>query len=220
MEILNRHDVQGLNLYSYVMNNPVNYIDPSGLDAIWLTHTKGAARHGHAAIAFQDYKDDWWFMSFEGLNGVKNDAQVFLYQMTDITFNKDGTVKDANFLVPDGRGGFDTQTWYNKNAEGKDRTFSLYDHQVYIQGDFSDSLPVAQFYQRMGTDYNVLANNCAWVALNVLAESMMGRQCSYYIHEAMWRRVAFIGPEVKRTIRPNSIKNNIGNFFVNQDWIA
>jgi hypothetical protein len=71
----------------------------------------------------------------------------------------------------------------------------------------------------MGTDYNVFANNCAWVALNVLAESMMGRQCSYYIHEAMCRRVAFIGPEVKRTIRPNWFKDNVAGLFANQSWV-
>jgi RHS repeat-associated protein len=211
--------IQSTNLYAYCVNNPLVFIDPHGQDAIYMTFSEGAdfgvfGTYGHSAIAFQDSNDAWWFMSFEGRNSSKTDIPVFFYQLTNIKWNADKTMMlSGDFLVPDGNGGYNTQSYYNgtKTKEGgyvcryeceslcdhydyiykakieNDRKISIYDSQIYITGDFSKSYDKASGYAKKPPGYNLLGRNCSWLALEVLQVSTTG-DVNKRIGEYLWER--------------------------------
>ncbi|MDR1688074.1 MAG: hypothetical protein LBS21_05625, partial [Clostridiales bacterium] len=175
---------QSSNLYTYCMSSPMSYVDLTGMDAIYMTYTQGAHiafwNFGHSAIAFQDADDNWWFMSFEGYNSSKLDIRVFFYQLTDIVWNDDmSKMIRANFLIPDEKGKSSTQHYYNgEKVDGEFiydyRQISIYDSQVYINGDFSKSYDKALGYSMDYPFYWLTAVNCSWLALFVLQESTTG----------------------------------------------
>ena len=56
----------GTNWYVYCENNPVNYIDPSGLDAVLITADHAALWQGHTSIITQDTRDGKWHYFYWG----------------------------------------------------------------------------------------------------------------------------------------------------------
>lgn len=61
VEYLDPKSINGLNLYCYCMNNPINYCDPSGHSAILIGLIIGAivgASIGFGTAAYIDYQDD------------------------------------------------------------------------------------------------------------------------------------------------------------------
>ncbi len=65
---------QSLNLYSYVLNNPLGRTDAAGHDFIILNDSGGAFGHGHNASLVGNDKDGWTYFSANGYgNGVSMD---------------------------------------------------------------------------------------------------------------------------------------------------
>ena len=56
----------GLNWYAYCGNNPVNFVDPWGLDAILITANQAAVGQGHTSILVQDTRDGRWHYFYWG----------------------------------------------------------------------------------------------------------------------------------------------------------
>ena len=56
----------GLNWYAYCGNNPVNMVDPSGLDAVLITADHAAMWQGHTSIITQDTRNGNWYYFYWG----------------------------------------------------------------------------------------------------------------------------------------------------------
>ena len=57
-------NIFGLNLFAYCNNNPINYVDYYGDDAIYLTDQQGAATMGHVGLLIQDAEGNWYHFNW------------------------------------------------------------------------------------------------------------------------------------------------------------
>lgn len=53
----------GINMYVYALNNPLNLVDPYGLDVIILNNPNGANGYGHQGIAIGNNDKGWVYLS-------------------------------------------------------------------------------------------------------------------------------------------------------------
>ena len=54
----------GINLYEFCASNPVNFIDPDGLDVVYLDDSVAVRGAGHAASAVGNNRSGWTYYSF------------------------------------------------------------------------------------------------------------------------------------------------------------
>ena len=67
----------GLNLYAYVLNNPINLWDPLGLDACVLNDSSAAGWQGHNGSLVGNDNDGWLYSSKNGESAIVGGAEDF-----------------------------------------------------------------------------------------------------------------------------------------------
>ena len=72
----------GWSPYSYVMDNPINAIDPDGRDVILLIDKEGAGGKGHMGMLYQDGNGSWYYFS-QGATGNPGTASMVSASNTD-----------------------------------------------------------------------------------------------------------------------------------------
>lgn len=73
----------------YVQNNPVNFIDPSGLDFIFIVDANAVAGQGHAAAIVGPVKNKWIYNSFGPVAGSRAGQYSFSSEKEAMAFAKD-----------------------------------------------------------------------------------------------------------------------------------
>ncbi len=130
----------GLNWYIYCDNNPVNFIDPLGLDSIVITNENsvnlGITSAGHTSAIYQN-ADGNWFYTYWGNKAAAviriPDTYVKKWRRSgDVTANSMESLSDFNNAL-------------NKflSANGFKNITSNYTDATYIVGDFTASLYAA-----------------------------------------------------------------------------
>ncbi len=147
----------GTNTFAFCNNNPINYCDPSGEDAIWLQDTDAVYGAGHTGLLLEDADGNWWhFYWGNNRNGKKG---------------KSGSGK---MLLPyAGRISLDAiNTFYNYHYGGD------YEFAIYFDGDFSMSVLYTRILPRFC--YNLLWNNCMQASTDVLSKGKFKYYDGYY----------------------------------------
>ena len=144
----------GNNMYAYCLNNPANYYDDNGYDAIWIQEENSAKGQGHSGLMVQDNKGNWFYFYWgperedEDINllvsGVANGGYV-----EEITTNGQN-MRDMNALqiALSNSGG--------KASNRADLITSIY----YFEGDYSATLAAVYAILESGDQYNLITNNC------------------------------------------------------------
>ena len=65
-------ELGGINLYGYVLNDPVNAYDPDGLDVVYLFDGDAATGYGHAAVLVGNDENGWHYFSKDGRDDKKS----------------------------------------------------------------------------------------------------------------------------------------------------
>lgn len=146
LEYLDHGSLNGMNLYVYCNNDPINMHDPSECDAIYVVmYGKGGLPIvGHARLYYQDKDGNWRYTEYAGKFPFKSSAKV-----------KDRSVK--------------------KNTEELLEMFknNNYDY-VYLEGNFSSIKEYASKMVKTNFgEYNLLNNNCLHYVRSVLKHTGM-----------------------------------------------
>ena len=140
-------------MFAYCLNNPVNAIDLSGKDAIWLqdVNNQTAKILGHTGLFIQNDQGSWYYFNWTNSYCVlrKVDPEAYDYESIDSMIKYDG-----------------------------DR----YDIAIRFEGDFSESITYAQSledtYQK--DDYNLVLNNCMQVVTDVLMKGEFAQSNNFH----------------------------------------
>ncbi len=229
------NDPLSLNLYVYVGNNPVNFFDPDGHDAILITNSESAFKQGHTSAVYQDSKGDWYYTYW----GDKASAVIRIpdkyivsqsqYGNVTTTFTADSMTSLDNFngalnrfLSDNGYGGI----------------VSDYTSATYVMGDFTASLDAAYddvdtafnnkkssgtlynhddgsaVYQGKNGAYNVLTNNCLQRTVSSFGKGTMadGTSVATYLRDKGYTGYGISG------VRPNSAAVKFRQIFKNSSF--
>ncbi|MCP1155010.1 DNRLRE domain-containing protein [Peribacillus frigoritolerans] len=139
------------NGYTYADNNPVNYIDPDGNDAMWITASNGASGFGHTSLVLygKGNQGKGWYYFYFG-----NDGNIALSKPKVV-------VKFMKKSKPSLK--------YISDHDGYKYKF---DKSVYIKGSFQKSLDYAYYVKSHKTYYSVGLRNCLMLSGKVLNKSI------------------------------------------------
>jgi RHS repeat-associated protein len=157
-----------LNLYTYVSNNPLIYIDPLGHDAIVINAKDSAIGFGHTSALVEDNRGDWYYYYWG------DEAVAFIKAPNKVLENLGKLNEWLDSIDPDGK--------YSPKYTGS----------VYIEGDFNES--VKYFSIITGTydekykdgiifnpneDYDVLMCNCDQTTIAGLSKGTLSIGVSF-----------------------------------------
>ena len=153
------------NLYTYCANDPVNYVDPSGHDAIFLQATKGAKGAGHSALLIK-VSGKWKYYSWEGDGYTGWTAQ--LKNVYKGISNSGVVTKNINSSKSIKR---------VKNEKGKWSHGRPYNKYFYIKGNFTGSYKYAkeQMAGKHYKKYKLTSVNCVWITIQLLRKGKISK---------------------------------------------
>ena len=146
--VLDTSNAIGCNMFAYCDNNPVNKVDYTGEDAIWLQDKDGVLGFGHTGLLIQD-ADGTWLHFYWG-----NDRSYF-----------SGKIGYGDVVSPyDGELSLDAINQFYTNGEGNG-----YEDMLYFKGDFTKSAAFVKVLQKIPIPYFLISINCVQMSKMALS---------------------------------------------------
>ena len=180
----NEPDTQ--NLYVYCVNNPVNYTDPSGHDAIVLKSDFLSKNIGHMAVLIQD-GNNWRYFSWNN-RGYKAE---YMNEFANTGHYKCVTNKKVSNSI---------NKRFKRKGKGSD-----YVQYLYIKGNFKSSLSYIRKVKagKSYKKYSLTGRNCAWMAIQVLKMGYSSKSTKYkQLYDLQYRHIKYDGSVHIITIIP------------------
>jgi uncharacterized protein RhaS with RHS repeats len=150
----------GVNLYTYVGNNPINAVDPLGLDAIYINYDYypvttpfGKMPLGHGAV-----------VAVDPASGMTKYYEFGRYPDASGVVDINGIVRDGKIPnVSIGKDGLPTENSLNHLYDFLSHNFG---HDVHVTGtyypnsDYKGTINFAEQFKRQHPKYDLLTNNC------------------------------------------------------------
>jgi hypothetical protein len=168
-------------MFTYCLNNPTNFIDNSGTDAVWIQEAERADGNGHSGLLVDDGNGNWYFL-YWGAAGNGSLLQKILGTAYDFVFIKID-VTDCDLYSVDGV----TQALSNSENQTAQIRSQFVTGTYYLSGDYSATY---DYLSEMATQeaivpgslgkYELLTRNCAqttWHALAYSNERLLQNAC-------------------------------------------
>ncbi len=189
-----------LHLYAYCKNDPINYVDPSGHDAIVLKSNFVSEKVGHMAVLVQNNKK-WYYFSWAG-EGYK-------------------TPQMGKKADPKSVKGKTVYQYINEDFK-RGKGSAKYRKYIYIKGNFSKAYSYIKKVKAKKTAYkyyDIATVNCAWMAIQVLRQGEIGSSRNNKLKNMQYKSHKFYSPKykngihLKKQIIPNKALEKIGKIF-------
>ncbi len=186
------------NMFAYCINNPVNFLDANGFDAIWIQEEGNAHGMGHTGLMVQDEAGDWFYFywgphtetpNLDLLKGTPTGAYIVNVGCNNVNLRSTEAVKAALGDCVNYASSSDAMGTLNDVAErSKDITSTF-----YFEGDYTATYSEAQkmISLKESNEYNLLSNNCVQNTLRAFIKSD-----SRFVYIQNWSSVSGVVPNV------------------------
>ena len=167
------------NLFTYCVNNPVNYVDLYGYDAIWIHEGQSAEGCGHSGLLVYNEASGTWFYFYWG--PVDENANVLVLSSVGVPCNLVWVeIKvDDNIDLSTAEGV--RQAMKSSDEEFVQNRTDYVTDVFYFHGDYSATFDyINKLSDREKNWYHLLINNCVqntWMALSMSNPLFLLQKC-------------------------------------------
>ena len=185
---------QTLHLYTYCANDPVNHVDPSGHDYIYLNSSLGAGGLGHAALLIR-HKHKWRYYSWEGDGYLSEHAQLKVVKKGTKRKRVIKKVNKAKNVMRPKKKTYDSYIFINNNSKASYK--------------FAKEIKRGEHYKK----YDPQLRNCAWVAIDILRHGSIGKTRKKTLHNLLFYYNPYTGKNERRIVGPNKVLFSVATAF-------
>ena len=169
-------------MFSYCLNNPVNFMDSSGHDAIWIQESDNAEGFGHAGLLVEDEETKKWHYFYWGpVDENTNPHSLILFGVPCRCVYTQVDVEGYDLQTVEGI----RNVLQASDNEFISERYSLVTDTLYLEGDYSNThrylSKLTERNARKPYNYNLIANNCVqntWTALSQSNRLFDRQNCS------------------------------------------
>lgn len=150
-------------MFVYCLNNPGNYLDRKGEDAIWIQEESNVGSLGHSGLLVEDDDGQWYYFYWgDGANGssrtyylIKVDVEGY-----DLT-NTEDVIEVVDHALAAQK---DLSDEFRKKRHNITST-------IYFDGDYGATYNYLDNLRDSDKEYHFLLNNCVQISWMAMAQS-------------------------------------------------
>ncbi|MBQ7247436.1 MAG: RHS repeat-associated core domain-containing protein [Lachnospiraceae bacterium] len=156
--------LQGLNVFQYCKNNPINMLDSNGFDAIWIQEGNEARGMGHSGLLVQDENEDWFYFYWGPRHAGNSGGNISSAENGMKYINIGKTETDLSDLQ-------NVIDFINTKGAQNEINANSITSAKYFKGDYTNTGKFIANVLSKGCDYSTLFSNCSQMSCFAMAQS-------------------------------------------------